>query len=89
MRTDDGLRPDDGYGVKNARTATIEPDEQGTVDPAQMQSSWRALLQDVELTLQYQDFGFQLLSRLEAVAQHCGRTGDRLQSFGDHVLIRR
>jgi hypothetical protein len=30
----------------------------------------RALLQDVELMPQYYDFGFQLRSRLEEVAQH-------------------
>jgi hypothetical protein len=30
----------------------------------------RALLQDVELMPQYQDFGFQPRSRLEEVAQH-------------------
>jgi hypothetical protein len=42
-------RPHDGYGVKDARTATIEPNEQGTVSPTQMQSTWRALLQDIEL----------------------------------------
>ena len=32
----DGLRSDNGYGVKNARTATIEPNEQGTAGPVQM-----------------------------------------------------
>jgi acetate kinase len=31
--THDGLRPDDGYGVKHARTATIQPDEHGSVGP--------------------------------------------------------
>ena len=66
----DGLGPDDGYGVKDARAATIEPDEQSAVGPTQMQSAWRALLEDVELMPQDQDFGFQLASRLEAVAQH-------------------
>ena len=59
MPTHDRLGPDDGYGVKNARAATIQPDEQGTVDPTQMQSAWRALLQDIELMPQHQDFGFQ------------------------------
>ena len=58
---------DDGYGVKNARTATIEPNEQGAVGPTQMQSAWCTLLQDIELMPQYQDFGFQLPARLEAV----------------------
>jgi hypothetical protein len=42
------------HGIKNARVATIEPDEQGAVDPTQMQSTARpALLQDVELMPQY------------------------------------
>ncbi len=51
--------------------ATIEPDEQGAVDPTQMQpTARRALLQDVELMSQYPDFGFQPRSRLEEVAQH-------------------
>src|SRR4051794_36051371 len=35
-----------------------------------MRSPWRALVQDIELMPQHQDLGFQLLSRLEAVAQH-------------------
>jgi hypothetical protein len=30
MPTHNSLGPDDGYGVKNARTATIEPNEQGS-----------------------------------------------------------
>ena len=35
-----------------------------------MQSAWRALLEDIELMPQDQDFCFQPPSRLEAVAQH-------------------
>ena len=35
-----------------------------------MYSTWCALLQNIELMPQYQYFGFQPLSRLEAVAQH-------------------
>jgi hypothetical protein len=50
------------------RTATIEPNEQGAV--ANTNAAWCALLQDIELMPQYQDFGFQPLPRLEAVAQH-------------------
>jgi len=84
----DGLGPDDGYGVKDARAATIEPNEQNTIGPTQMQSAWRSLPKNVELMPQHQDLGFQLLSRLEAVAA-CGRTAGQLQSCGDHVLIRR
>jgi len=71
QRTPYSLGSDDRYGVKDARTATIEPNEQSAVEPTQMQSAtWRALLQDVELMPQHQDFGFKSLSRLEAVAQH-------------------
>ena len=71
MPAHDCLRPDDAQGVKNARVAAIEPDEQDAVDPTQMQSpARRSLLQDVELMPQYQDFGFQPRSRLEEVAQH-------------------
>jgi uncharacterized protein YaaN involved in tellurite resistance len=64
------LRPDDGYGVENVGATAVEPNEQGTVDPTQMQSTWSALLQDIELMSQYQNFGFQLPSRFKAVAQH-------------------
>src|SRR5262244_2859237 len=74
MPAHDSLRPDDAQGIKNARVATIEPDEQDAVDPTQMQSpARRSLLQDVELMPQYQDFGFQPQSRLEEVAQHAGK----------------
>ena len=58
MPTHDSLGPDNGYGVKNARTATIEPNEQGSVRPTQIQSAWRALLQIIELMPQDQVFGF-------------------------------
>src|SRR6266568_5839015 len=35
-----------------------------------MRSTWRTLPKNVELMPQHQDLGLQLLSRLEAVAQH-------------------
>jgi hypothetical protein len=35
-----------------------------------MQSTWHALLQNIELMPQYQDFRFELASRLKPVAQH-------------------
>jgi hypothetical protein len=70
MPTHDSLGPDDRNGVKYARIATIEPNEQSTVGPTQMQSTWRALAEDIELMPENQDFGFELASRLEAVAQH-------------------
>ena len=41
-----------------------------TIGPTQMHSTRRAMLQNIELMPQYQDFGFQSPSRLEAVAQH-------------------
>jgi hypothetical protein len=50
--------------------ATVEPNEQATVGPTQMHSTWCALLQNIELVPQNQNFGFELASRFEAVAQH-------------------
>jgi hypothetical protein len=70
MPTHNGLGPDNRNGVEDARTATIEPNEQSTVGPTQMQSRWHALLQNIELMPQYEDFRFELASRLKAVAQH-------------------
>src|SRR5258706_109215 len=61
MPTHDGLGPDDGYGAKNSRAATIEPDEQSAVGPTQRQSAWRALLQAIELLPHHKDFGCQQL----------------------------
>lgn len=83
MPTHNGLGPDDGYRVKNARTATIDPNEQGAVGPTQMQPAWCALLQDIELTPQYQDFGFQPPPRLEAAAQHA----DEKDGNCNHAMI--
>ena len=80
MPTHNRLGSDNGYGIKNARPATIEPDEQSAVDPAQMQSAWRALLEHIELMPQDQDFGFQPLSRPEAVPHHT----DEEEGNGDH-----
>ena len=76
MPAHDSLGPGDAHGIKNARVATIELDEQGAVDPTQMQSTARrALLQDIELMPQYQDFGLQPCPRLEEVAQHTNEQG--------------
>jgi hypothetical protein len=58
MPTDNRLRPDDGYGVKNARETAIEPNEQRTVNLTQMQTAWGAMLQDIELMPQNQNFGY-------------------------------
>src|SRR5580693_487675 len=88
MPTHYSLGSDNGYRVKNARTATIEPNEQGAVGPTQMQSAWRALLHDIELMPQYQDFGFQPPPRLEGSRTARGRKGRQLQSCDDHALIR-
>ena len=84
MPPQDGLGPNDGDCIKNAGIATIEPDEQGTVDPTQMQSpARRSLLQHIELMSQHQDLGFQLLSRLEVVAQHA----DEQEADCNHAAI--
>ena len=90
MPTYDSLGPDNGYGVKNARTATIEPNEQGTAGPAQLHPARRALLQNIELMPQNQDFSFEPLARLEAVAQHAddqkGNCHHRPRSCSDSVM---
>src|SRR5262245_54647664 len=52
MPSHNGLGSDDGYGIKDARAATIEPDEQSTVDPPQMWSARRLPLQNIELMTQ-------------------------------------
>ena len=69
MPTHHSLGPNDSYGIKNARAATIEPDEQSAVDPTQVRPAWRARPEHIELMPQDQDLGFQPPSRLEAVAQ--------------------
>jgi len=38
--THNSFGPDDGYDIKDARKATIEPNEQGAVGPAQIPSTW-------------------------------------------------
>jgi hypothetical protein len=69
MPAHDGLGPDDGYGIKDARATAKKPNEQRAVDPTQIQSmAWCMLPKNVELMSQYQDFGLQPPSRLEAVA---------------------
>ena len=68
MPAHDGVRPDNGYGVQDAREAAIEPDEQGTIGPTQIRSASRSLLQDIELMPKDQDFSLQPPSRLKAVA---------------------
>src|SRR5260221_14456709 len=44
MPPQDSLGPDNGYGVKDARAATIEPNEQCAIGPTQMRSTWRSPL---------------------------------------------
>jgi hypothetical protein len=79
-----GLGPDDGYGLKEARATAIEPNEQSAVDATQMQSTaWCTLPKNVELMPQYQDFGLQPPSRLEAVAQHA----DKQEADCNHAPI--
>jgi len=65
------LRPDNGYGIKDAWAAPVEPYKQSSVNPTQAQLTTRyALLQNVQLMPQDEDFGFQPLWRLETVPQH-------------------
>ena len=68
--THNSFGPDDGYGIKNARKATIEPNEQGAVGPAQIQSTWCALSKHVQLMTQNQKFSVKPPSRLETIAHH-------------------
>jgi hypothetical protein len=84
MPVHDSLGPDDGYGIKDVRATAIKPNEQRAVDPTQMQSTaWRTLPKNVELMPQYQDFGLQPLSRLEAVAQYA----DEQEADCNHAAI--
>ena len=84
MPTQDRFGPDDGYGIKDVRATAIKPNEQRAVDPTQMQSTaWRTLPKNVELMSQYQDFGLQPPSRLEAVAQHA----DKKEANCNHSAI--
>jgi hypothetical protein len=48
-----------------------------------VQSAWRALLQNIKLMPQDQDFGFQPPPRFEAVAQHA----DEKNSNCNHATI--
>jgi hypothetical protein len=62
------------------RTATIEANEQSAIGPTQMQSVWCALLQDVELMTQYQDFGFP--PPFAADRESTGRSFRKRQAMG-------
>jgi hypothetical protein len=59
------------------------------LDPTQGHSTWRALLQNIELMPQYQDFRLQPPSRLEAVGQQAdekeGNCDHQPQSCSDSV----
>jgi hypothetical protein len=50
------LRPNNSDGAKDAGTATIEADEQHSIDPTQLQSATRPTLKDVKLMSQRQHF---------------------------------
>ena len=71
------------HEIATNRAATIEPDEQSAIDPTQMRSTRRAPLQNIELMPQHQNLGFQLLSRLEVVAQHA----DEKEADCNHAAI--
>ena len=45
--------------VSRMRDSDDKQNEQGTVGPTQMQSTWCSLLQSIELMPQYQYFGLQ------------------------------
>ena len=45
--------------VSRMRYSDDKQNEQGTVGPRQMQSTWSSLLQSIELMPQYQYFGLQ------------------------------
>jgi len=70
-------------GLQRTHERISGPNEQGAVGPTQMQSAWCALLQDIELMPQYQDFGFPPPPRLEAVAQHA----DEKEGNCNHATI--
>src|SRR5262245_55936711 len=66
------------------RAAAVEPDEQSSVDPTQTQpTARRALLEDIQLMAQDEDLRFQLMPRLEAVAQHA----EKQDTNCDHSAI--
>jgi len=65
MPAHDGLGSDNGYGVENTRTATIEPNEQRPAGQVQMHPAWRALLQNIELMPEDQDISFEPLGDLK------------------------
>ena len=51
------------------RDSDDKQNEQGTVGPTQMQSTWFSLLQSIGLMPQYQYFGLQPPVAIEAVIQ--------------------
>jgi hypothetical protein len=57
MPTNDGLGSYDGYGVKDGRAATIQPNEQSTIGPPQTWSTGRKPLENLELMPQHQELG--------------------------------
>jgi hypothetical protein len=69
MPPHNSLGPYDGYGIKDARKTTIEPNEQSAIGPAQVQSTWCALSKHVQLMPQHQNFSLKLSSRFQTVAQ--------------------
>jgi hypothetical protein len=75
-------------GIKNARKATTEPNEQGAVGSPQIQSTWCALSKHVQLMTQNQKFSVKPPSRLKQ--SHTMRTKRKAIAIikGDHVLIR-
>src|SRR5258708_12923663 len=67
MPPQDSLGPDNGYGVKDARAATIAPNEPGASGPTQMRSTSRTLPKNVELMPQPHHLPSHLPSRLRTL----------------------
>jgi len=88
--THNSFGPDDGYGIKNARKATIEPNEQGAVGPAQIQSTWCALSKHVQLMTQNQKFGVKPPGwEAEAATWHSVADVDSLESMAEARDVKR
>jgi len=69
--------------TKSGRSRSLSPQNGFSFFGSGRAPPWRSLLQDIELMPQYHDLGFQLLSRLEAVAQHA----DEQEADCDHAAI--
>jgi hypothetical protein len=60
--TNDGLRPDDGQRVYNARNEAIQPNEYQSVEGPEIKSLWGIAPQHIDLLPENQDFRQAALS---------------------------